>query len=180
MSQHIVLLRGVNLGSRNRVAMPALRDALANAGFDDVRTYLQSGNVVLSSRRSRERVSKEVEKAIAEAFGLEIATVVRTRDDLAAVVRKNPLADVAKDPKRYQVTFLAKALPAEKVRELAELAHPKERFVAGGRELYAWHPNGIGRSKLWSRLASRDLGVTATARNWSTVTSLLELADEHR
>lgn len=178
MARHIVLLRGVNLASRNRVAMPKLREALARAGFQDVRTYVQSGNVVLSSRASPKTVARKVERAIADSFGLEIDVVVRTRDELAEVVKRNPLAKVAKDPKRYQVSFLAAELDLDVVKKMAASAVASERFVHVGRELYAWHPEGVARSKLWAQLAGPKLGVTATARNWTTVTKLLELADE--
>ena len=178
MARRIVLLRGINLGSRNRIAMPELRDVLTEAGFDDVRTYLLSGNVVLSSRASPAKVGKDVERLIADRFGLSIDVVVRTRDELATVVERDPLGDVVTNPKRYQVTFLAAELDAEVWRKLEDAAVAPERLVAAGRELYAWHPDGIGPSRLWSRLAGRGLGVTATARNWTTVTSLLELADE--
>lgn len=157
--------------------MPALREALAEAGFEDVRTYLQSGNVVLSSRAATDRVARECERRIAAAFGLEIAVVVRTRDELARVVRRNPLGDVAVDPKRYQVSFLAAKPDAALVRRLKASASPEERLVAIGRELYTWHPDGAARSKLWARLAGRDLGVKATARNWTTVSSVLALAE---
>jgi len=176
--RQIVLLRGINLGPRNRIAMPALREALAEAGFDDVRTYVQSGNVVLSSRASTKRVAQECERQIASRFGLDIAVVVRTRDQLADVVARDPLGDVASNPKRYQVSFLDGKLPREVVRKLEEAAAPQERFVVDGREVYAWHPEGVARSKLWTLLAGRGLGVTATARNWTTVTKLLALADE--
>jgi uncharacterized protein (DUF1697 family) len=172
----IVLLRGINLGSRNRVSMPDLRAALEEAGFGDVRTYLQSGNAVLTSAASAERVARKCEGAITAAFGLEIAVVVRTRDELAEVVRRNPLRRVAKDPKRYQVSFLARKLDAATVRKLEAAVVEGERLVVEGREVYAWHPAGVARSKLWTLLAGRDLGVTATARNWTTVTKLLELA----
>jgi uncharacterized protein (DUF1697 family) len=173
----IVLLRGINIGPRNRIAMKDLRELLADAGFDDVRTYLQSGNVVLSSGKSAERVARECERRIAERFRLEIDVVVRTRNELAKVVRRNPLGDVAANPKRYQVSFLDGKLGRETVRKLEAAALPAERFVVVGREVYAWHPGGAARSKLWALLAGRDLGVTATSRNWTTVTKLLELAD---
>jgi uncharacterized protein (DUF1697 family) len=177
MASRIVLLRGINLGSTNRIAMPALREALADAGFDDVRTYLQSGNVVLSSRAAPKTVARRCEEVVADRFGLEIAVVARTRDELAEVVKRNPLGKVATNPKRYQVSFLSAKPAAEVVRKLEELVAGDERFVAGDRELCAWHPAGVARSKLWAALAGRGLGVTATARNWTTVTKLLELAD---
>ena len=177
MTRHIVLLRGINLGPRNRIAMPVLRDALAEAGFEDVSTYLQSGNVVLSGGTSAAAVAKSVERVIESSFGLDIPVVVRTRAQLAKVVALDPLGDVVTNPKRYQVSFLAEEPSPELVEKLAAAALDSERFIAIGRELYAWHPDGVARSKLWGRLAGRDLGITATARNWTTVTALLALAD---
>jgi uncharacterized protein (DUF1697 family) len=176
--RQVALLRGINLGSRNRVAMPKLRELLATAGYDEVRTYLQSGNVVLSSGARPNRLAKELQELIDESFGLRIAVVVRTRDELAKVVSLNPLGKVATNPKRYQVSFLDAELDQSTIDELAELATGSERFTAVGRELYAWHPDGVARSKLWNKLAAASLGVTATARNWTTVTSLLAMADE--
>ena len=173
----ILLLRGINLGSRNRVAMPELRDVLADAGFDDVKTYLQSGNVVVTSRAAPEEVARECKRVLADTFGLDIDVVVRSRDELAKVVKRNPLGKVADNPKRYQVSFLDGKLDAAVVRKLEEAVVPPEELVVSGREVYAWHPEGIGRSKLWNVLAGRSLGVTATARNWTTVAKLLELAD---
>jgi uncharacterized protein (DUF1697 family) len=158
--------------------MPKLRSALEEAGFEDVVTYVQSGNVVLSSSDSAAKVAQKVTRLIEKEFGLEIAVVVRTRAQLAQVVRRNPLGKVAKNPKRYQVSFLEKKPSAAVVRKLESLAAPSERIAAHGRELYAWHPEGVARSKLWAALAGKGLGVTATARNWTTVTKLLELADE--
>ena len=176
MARHIVLLRGINLGARNRIAMPELRKALEEAGFDEVQTYVQSGNVVLSSSGSAAHVARTVERQVSESFGLDIDVVVRTRAQLAKVVERNPLAKVAKNPKRYQVSFLSAKPSAGVMRKLEEAAAEKERVVLIGREIYAWHPEGVGRSRLWTLLAGRGLGVTATARNWTTVTKLLDLA----
>lgn len=178
MARHIVLLRGVNLGAHNRIAMPALREGLTEAGFGDVATYVQSGNVVLTSGSSADVVAREVRKAIADRFGLEIDVVVRTRSELAAIVKRDPLGKVAKDPKRYQVSFLASKPKAEIVRKLEAAAAEPERLVVQRREIYAWHPNGVGRSKLAALLAGPRLGITGTSRNWVTVTKLLELASE--
>jgi uncharacterized protein (DUF1697 family) len=157
--------------------MAELRDVLEGAGFGDVRTYLQSGNVVLSSKAKPETVRRKCEQLIAKAFDLDIAVVVRSRDELAEVVERNPLGKVAKNPKRYQVSFLA-AKPNRKIEEMLEAAATaNEQFVIIGREIYAWHPDSVRQSKLWTLLAGPKLGVAATARNWTTVTKLLELAD---
>jgi uncharacterized protein (DUF1697 family) len=173
--QHVLLLRGVNLGPRNRVSMPELRAALEHAGFEQVRTYLQSGNVVLRGDAAPERLAAACREQIAQNFGLELEVIARSQKQLAQVVERNPLADVADDPKRYQVSFLAGELDEQTVGELAALASGEERFVALGCELYAWHPRGVARSRLWPALASPRLGVPATARNWSTVTRLHEM-----
>jgi uncharacterized protein (DUF1697 family) len=173
--RHILLLRGINVGAHNRIAMAELKRLLEAAGMDDVRTYLQSGNVVLSSDVPAAKLAMRCRRAIAEGAELDVGVLVRTRNELAAIVRRNPLADVAVDPKRYQVSFFERAPAAGAVKALAELASGGERLVAIGRELYAWHPSGVARSRLWAGLAARELG--ATARNWNTVTKLLEIAD---
>jgi uncharacterized protein (DUF1697 family) len=175
---HVVLLRGINLGARNRIAMGELREALEDAGFKDVRTYLQSGNVVLESTAKSESVARKCERVIAKRFGLEVAVVARTRADLGRIVKRNPLAKVAKEPKRYQVSFLSAKLTAKVVRELESAAAESEQVVVIGREVYAWHPKTIARSRLWTMLAGKGLGVTATSRNWTTVEALLALAGE--
>ena len=175
--RQILLLRGVNLGARNRISMSGLRELFAAAGFADVRTYLQSGNVVLSSEASPEQLAEESRARIADAFDLDVAVVVRTYDEIAAVVARNPLAAVATDPRRYQVSFLSAEPSPETVERLRELSLPAEAIVSHGRELYAWHPSGVARSKLSAELAAPRLGVAATARNWTTVTRLKTMAE---
>jgi uncharacterized protein (DUF1697 family) len=177
LAQHILLLRGINIGSRNRIAMAKLRDVLSDVGFDDVRTYLQSGNVMVSRSGKTADVARDVERLIAKRFDFDVAVVGRTRAQFAKVVERNPLARIAKDPKRYQVSFLASKPSRELIRRVEAAADPKERVVVQGREIYAWHPDTIARSKLWALLAGQNLGVTATARNWTTVQKLLELVD---
>ena len=142
MGTQIALLRGINLGSKNRIGMPALREALEAAGFDDVRTYVQSGNIVLGTDLTPTRLADRCHKVIADTFDLDIAVVARTRDELAEVVDRNPLRDVADDPKRYQVCFLAAEVKPAVLEKLESAAADSERVVAIGRELYTWHPEG--------------------------------------
>jgi uncharacterized protein (DUF1697 family) len=143
-----------------------------------VRTYLQSGNVVLASSRKADDVARTTERLIKKEFELEIAVVARSKTQLAKVVATNPLVKIAKNPKLYQVTFLATKPTAAIVRRVEKAATERETVVALGREIYAWHPDGAARSKLWALLAGQRLGVTATSRNWTTVTKLLALAEE--
>jgi uncharacterized protein (DUF1697 family) len=174
----IALLRGINVGGNKLVGMAALRELLAGNGYDDVRTYLQSGNVLLSSAAPPARLERDLEELIADGLGVDLQVFVRTRDELADVIERDPLRDVVDDPAKYLVSFLSAKPKAAVVRELAALDAEPERFVISGRELYAWHPGGIGRSALRNVLTEKKLGVSATGRNWKTVTKLLELADE--
>jgi uncharacterized protein (DUF1697 family) len=177
--KQIVLLRGVNVGGRNRVPMPALREALEASGLEQVVTYVQSGNIVLESGAKPDALVSEVKAVIADAFDLEIAVVVRTRAELAKVVRHDPLGEYAGDEaKLYQVSFCAERPEEEAVAKVAERAVDGERLLAHGREIYAWFPHGVGRSKLAAQLSKQKLGTVVTARNWTTVKKLLELAGE--
>ena len=158
--------------------MPELRELLTDAGFGDVRTLVQSGNVVLTSTMSAERLERDLHERIAAGLGVETAVVVRTRDQMADVVAGNPFADVADDPKRLQVSFLSAALPAGAARELEAADIAPDQVAVRGREIYAWHPDGIQNSRLARLVVDQKLGVTATARNWNTVTKLLALAED--
>ena len=178
LPRHVVLLRGINVARHNRIAMAELRAALEADGFGDVKSYVQSGNIVVSSRASSDRVAKKVNALIKTRFGMDIVVIVRSYAQLAGVVRRNPLAKVAVDPKRYLVTFASADLPASVIERMRTAASPSENFAVIGREVYSWHPVGVGRSPLWEKLSAKAMGIVATSRNWSTVTALLAIALE--
>ncbi len=135
--------------------------------------------MVLSSGEKAGELERSLERLIEKRFELSIPVVVRTRAQLAKVVDKNPLGDVAKDPKRYQVAFLRSKLSREAADALKEAATEPERVVIDGLQIYSWHDGGVARSKLWAAIASKKLGVDATARNWTTVTTLLGMTGEN-
>jgi len=178
VTTYVVLLRGINVGRHRRIAMSDLRAVLVGLGYGDVRTHLQSGNVVLESGKSPEQLRRTIEKALADEFEVDVEIFVRTRDELADVIARDPLGDVADDPSRYLVSFLSAEPDPARVREAAAADVGQERFAVSGRELFAWHPGGVHASKLARVVTERRLGVTATARNWTTLTKLLALADE--
>jgi uncharacterized protein (DUF1697 family) len=169
------MLRGINVGSHRRIAMADLRVALAAAGYPGATTYLQSGNVLLRSDASPEQVAGTVEQAIRSHFSLEVPVLVRTREQLAALLAHDPLAHVATDPRRYQVTFLMAPLEPATEQALRDFLTPVEQIAFTDREVFAWHPDGIHQSRLATALASPRLGQVATARNWATLTQLLKL-----
>ena len=175
MTRRIVLLRAINLGPTNRVRMADLRHLLEGLGYEEIRTLGQSGNVVLASDAPAAGLEAAVEAGVA-GLGVETKVVSRTAAELAAVVAGNPFADVATDPKLHQVSFLSAEPAPEVVREIGAGDLGNERVAFAGREIHAWHPDGVHRSPLARLLTDRRLGVTATARNWRTVTALHELA----
>lgn len=183
MPRQAILLRGINLGVANRLSMPELRKVLTAEGFSDVATYMQSGNILLSypdGRVAPGQLAAEFKRLLAERFELSVPILVLTCEQLATAVRDNPFADLAdRDPKHFLVTFLSQEPDASAVEELSAFAaEADDEFAASGQALYSWHPGGIHLSKLAVRLTDKRLGVeVATARNWTTVTTLLEMAN---
>ena len=155
--------------------MAELRTLLGEAGFDDVRTHLQSGNVLLSSPLRPRQLEAELERQLAKDLGMEVRMLVRTRAELAAVVRRDPLGKVATNPSRYLVTFLSEKLAGTAARELAAADVSPEQVAVHGREIYAWHPDGLQRSRAAKLVDAATAGTVSSARNWNTVTKLLEL-----
>lgn len=175
----VALLRGVNVGGRNRLAMATLRSALDGLGYTDVKTHLQSGNVVLRpAGDSPERAAQRIEELLASELGVAVPVLVRDAAALQAIVDANPLADVADNPSRLLVTFLSASADESRLADLDPSAFEPDRFVVAGREIYVWAPNGVSETDLTYAFWEKRLGVTATARNWNTVTKLLALARE--
>ena len=169
MSLLVVLLRGVNVGRHNRIAMADLRALLDGVGCRDVRTYVQSGNAVVTSKRSPASLETAVAGALAAA-GLPARVMVRTAEELARVVAQSPWDDL--DPKQYQVAFLSAQPEPAAVEAIDHEALLPERLVVGERVLYMDHAGRIQNS----RLDRVRLGVEATARNWRSVLALQEMA----
>lgn len=177
MSTHLALLRGVNLGSKNKVPMKELRTRLEELGYKDVRTYIQSGNVILESGSATKKVAEGIEKAISDAYGLKISVVMRTRVGLKRVLESNPFLTKRSDLSSLHVMFLADMPSAKALSALDPHRSAPDEFKVKGREVYMLFPNGSGRSKLTLDYFERTLGTRATARNWKTVIKLLEMMD---
>lgn len=175
MTVMVALLRGVNVGGSTRVPMADLRRVVTDAGYGGVRTYVNSGNVVLTTDGAdTETVAATLRAACAEAFPVRPDVVVRTRDELAGVLAANPFLDRDPDPTHHHVVFLPGTGPA--VLPQVDVVAPED-LAAAARELFLFLPNGLGRSALAARLA-RLGGPGGTMRNWRTVTTLAAMADE--
>ncbi|MDA0183480.1 DUF1697 domain-containing protein [Solirubrobacter phytolaccae] len=167
MPRNIALLRGINLGAKRRVAMADLRALLEELGYTDVRTVLASGNAIFTGRTSRSKL----EKALQDRFDMKIDVVLRTMDELQAVIDADPFTDAVDNPTRYFVVFLDREPDLEAL-EGQDFA--PDRFVARGTEIYAWCPEGMQDSRLMKALGKPGLAGTATVRNWATVNKLLD------
>ena len=174
----IALLRGVNVGGV-RVPMGELRSLLGEAGLGEVQTHLQSGNVIVSpSSGDSSSVAAEVEKVIADGFGLSIRVIVRDRDQMSKIVRSNPFIGPRANHTMVHAVFLETPPASGRVALLDPNRSPADRFSVVGREIFVeYGPAGSGRSKLDLSYFEKTLGVTGTARNWNTVTRLLEMLD---
>lgn len=169
----VALLRGVNVGGHRRVPMAELRALLQDLGHDDVRTHLQSGNAVFRSPRTDpDALAAELHAGLVARLGVDAAVLVVSADDLAAAVAANPWPDRVDRPKQLHLCVLSGAPPD--VDGLDRWA-PDEVAVVG-RAAYLWYVEGAGRSRLTLDALERRLGVTGTARNWTTATALVDLA----
>lgn len=165
----VALLRGVNLGARNKVPMAELRAKLEHAGYDDVRTYIASGNVLLDGPGGRKALASDLERLVLDAFGVTTAVILRKPKELAAAVEAHPFGD----PSDTHVAFLAARPVKAAVTRLEAVA---EDAVLLGAELYLRLPRGVQGSRLSNARIESLLGVTATLRNWRTVVALSDLA----
>jgi uncharacterized protein (DUF1697 family) len=175
MARFVAMLRGVNVGGRNPVKMPALQSLCAELGYTDVVTYIQSGNVVFgSTARSAAAVERAMATRIEQELGLKVAVLVRTKAELARVTRGSPFPKA--EPNRLHVAFLDAKPTAARVRALEAFDAAPDEVKVRGREAYLHTPRGFGTSKLGGPFIEKQLQVVATARNWNTVNKLLELA----
>ena len=171
----VALLRGINVGGKGKLSMAKLREVAEGLGYEDVATFIQSGNLVLRTSRSATQVEKDLAAAVSSLGGVKPAVLVRSRAQLAKVVAGNPFAKRPADEKSCHVVFCAKAAKPQLDRlDLPSYAPEDARAI--GKELYLFLPGGMGRSKLAGDLA-KDRSAVGTARSWRTVTKLLEMAE---
>jgi uncharacterized protein (DUF1697 family) len=175
MTTWVALLRGVNLGPHKKVAMADLRALLADLGFDDVRTHLQSGNALFrAAKGSAPSLERAIERGIEAELGVSTTVLLRNAAQLTAVVGANPFVARHVEEKQLHVVFTSAKVPAAKAKTVAPDAIAPDEFAVGDRALYVRLPNGVMGSRLpnWDRV----LGLTVTMRTWRTVTRLQELA----
>ena len=178
MTRYAALLRGVNVSGRNKIGMAELRARLVKAGYADVTTYIQSGNIVLATRATKEAtLARAIESEIRRAFQLDVTVLVRTGAQLRRISTANPFLGRGVDVSSLHATFLGSVPARADVQRLsAHPAGPDESAVVG-REVFLRCPGGYGKTKLNNTHLERTLQVPATTRNWKTVVKLRDLVE---
>lgn len=181
MTDHLyfAFLRAVNMAGHNKMRTAELSEMLSEAGFPDAKIFIQSGNVVLRSSNSPEKLATVLENAIREKFGYDITVIIRDLNRLSGLKSRNPyLEEELFDPSKMAVLFLDKLPEPAFLKKISEVNYPPDKFTVESEEIFLFCPDGFGRSKLTTNFFEKKLGVKATARNWKTIGSLLEIAEK--
>jgi uncharacterized protein (DUF1697 family) len=174
----VALLRGINIGGHKIIKMDQLRKAFQELGYEDVATYVQSGNVVFRTpAKISESLGKKIEEMLLRQFSMSVPVIVRTAKEVGGVLRNNPfLKERGIDVTRLHVTFLSHAPQKAALKGLDAIKAGPDRFHCCGQEIYLYCPNGFGGTKLSINAFEKVLAVDATTRNWNTVNKLNEMA----
>jgi uncharacterized protein (DUF1697 family) len=177
--RYVALLRGINVGTAKRVAMAELRALVEELGYSEVRTLLNSGNVVFSAAKAEPRkAALRIQAALEGKLGISARVTVISAEELAEVVAGSPLGKVADNPSRLLVGILGDPADREKLAEIASKDWGKERIALGAaRAVYMWMPQGVIESKL-NAAVSKAMGGRVTSRNWATMLKLKEMTEE--
>jgi uncharacterized protein (DUF1697 family) len=182
MPIYISMLRGINVGGHKRIKMDQLRKSFEALGFEQVQTYIQSGNVVFKAAKlSTSALSQGIEKKILSDFGFPVSVISRTADELGKAISNNPFVKVSGiDPEKLHIMFLSETPATAAFKKLTELTVAPDQCRSSDREIYFYLPNGVSQSVLMKSPVDRILSVVTTTRNWKTVNQLLRLCQECR
>jgi len=176
MKRFIALLRGINVSGQKKIKMSGLKTLFEDTGFQQVETYIQSGNVIFSSKeQSKNQLAKKISSGIKNKFHFDVELIILSPRDLATVLENNPFIKKKKDKERLYVTFLSDNPTAERVNKLKEIDFSPEEYHIDEKFIYLFLPNGAGMAKLNNNYFENKLKVIGTTRNLRTVTTLSEL-----
>jgi uncharacterized protein (DUF1697 family) len=174
--KHVAFLRGINVGGRNKIKMEALRRICAALGFENVKTYINSGNVIFETKKADDvKVAAKIESAIEKEFALKIKVIVRTISEIKEIIADNPFDGQFENEKDLHVFFLDENLPEEKRELLLSNNNKNETYAVRNREIFCHLRVGVSDSLMGKDYIGKKLKVSATARNWRTVNKILEL-----
>ena len=176
----ISMLRGINVGGHNKIKMEELRKVYESLGFQNITTYVQSGNVLFTSNENKiEKIAESIEQQIKNTFAFSVSVIIRERKDFQNIIQINPfLIGRNEDPVKLYVTFLSKPVPALKIDNLKVPESGNDEFFIMGKEIFLFCPDGYGRTKLSNNFFEKKLNVVATTRNWKSVITLYKMASD--
>ncbi|WP_456312219.1 DUF1697 domain-containing protein [Pseudomonas shirazensis] len=179
MTTHLALLRGINVSGHNMIKMPALKTMLENIGFENVRTYLQSGNVFVDSDEDASKVGFMIKQEIFKVFGHEVAIIVITKEDLELCFKNSPyIKEKDIDTKKLYVAFVSTLLKKENINDLKISQFKPDEASIDGNRIFIKYDLGAGKTRLEGKYIEKKLNVIVTMRNWNTVTNLLAMYDQ--
>jgi uncharacterized protein (DUF1697 family) len=179
MKKYISLLRGINVSGQKKVKMADLKTLYESLGFTNVKTYIQSGNVIFESSISDVvKLKRNIEQKIERTFRFSVSVIIRSIEEFERIIRHNPFLDreSAGDATKFLVTFLSDQPEETMAKKVQQFAKEPESLVVRGKEIYLYCPDGYGKTKLSNSFLERKLKATATTRNWKTVKKLYELS----
>ncbi len=178
MKTYIALLRGINVSGQKKIIMADLRAYLEELGFQDIQTYIQSGNIVFKSENySLKNLELLIKNKIQEKYGFEVPIIILAPQELVKAIKNNPFStDKSKDPKQFYIVFLQDKPQQEYVEKLKEVDYSPEELVFDDKIIYFYAAFGAGRTKLNNNFFENKLKVRASSRNWRTVSKLVELS----
>lgn len=175
MPTYISMLRGINVGGQKKVPMVELSKLYDSLGFNHVKTYIQSGNVIFDSPSTDIlELSAKIQQTIKNSFDFDVPLFIRTIEEFTALIQNNPFAN--KDLTKLHVTFLSGFPTSQPIQEINAVKDELEEFLICGKEIYLFCPNGYGQTKLTNSFFEKKLKVLATTRNWNSVNKLLSMA----
>ena len=181
MQTFISILRGINVSGQKKILMADLKALYENLKFSEVKTYIQSGNVIFKSdsKLSDLQFAEKIKREILKNFKFEVPVIIRTKEELKKIIAQNPFMEEKNiDLKKLHATFLSETPAKEKIEQIKEVDFSPDQFIIKGKEIYLHIPNSYGETKLSNNFFEKKLKVTATTRNWNTVNKLFELAEQ--
>ena len=178
MSRLIALLRGINVSGQKKIKMSELKNLFESLEFQDVEAYIQSGNVIFSSKqKSSTKLANKISSEIKTKYNFDVQVIILTPQEIDRALKNNPFVKKKKETERLYVTFLSSRPSAERINKLEEISFLPEEYSIKEKAIYLFFPNGSGKAKLNNNFIEKKLNVIGTTRNWKTVNALSELVN---
>lgn len=178
MEKYAVFLRGINVGGNNQVRMSDLKSILLDKQFKDVKTHLNSGNIILSCEYSRNKVIDGIKEIVKSQFKIEVDTIIKNRSEIDRIIKNNPFSDKENDNSKRMVVMLSESIDEAKASQFRNDRKIEENYYHCNNVLYIYYHNGAGRSKFTNNYIKKKLNVISTARNWNTMIKIDEMMNE--